>query len=734
MLVPVFTLRFSHKVIPRLLTVGNYDGTRPCLTGATTGGKIFVHNPDSRRSDVGGSRGRVEQLSSQGDVSLLNINQVIACLAAGRLKPDSQSDTLVVGMQTNLLGYDVANNHDLFYKEMSDGANAVVIGQLGTIASPLAIIGGNCSIQGFDAAGDDLYWTVTGDNVCSLALVDFYDDGKNELVVGSEDYDIRVFREDEIIAEMTETEVITSLCPIEGRHFGYALGNGTVGVYGKNIRLWRIKSKNIPFAVHAYDLNGDGVKELVTGWSNGKVDARNCVNGEIIFKDNFSQAIAGIAEADYRQDGNQLLICCSVDGEVRGFSTADTDVRGNLMDVNADQETLRELSQKKQNLLMELKNYEENYKAGQVDRPSWHGTFDRQQMGVIPANTQIQTSLYVASEADAGKSTSRPGVEVCVKTTNDTVIRSVVIFAEGIFDGESYCVHPAATSISNCVKVRFAPPKDIPVELYIKVFVGYRNSIQYHVFETSRSLPRFSMYSLLDGTGDHGIPEPQGYVTFTVKERVNRVVMWLNQNFLMVDEYQTESSLDVSFLCLRSLPSPQLLHITMDRNGEVCIQTDDMELAGDIVQELCDFLNITELSSTADFPLEFDILQAVLIMVQELQSTRQKLSSDMADHSNIIRALVVKSEDSRAMGDVHGMRQGYLQLYNLNHDLINGYYIRCNNHQKLLECLKQVNQVIQRAGQLRFGKYKTQVVSACREAVKNNSLSVLVKTIKTGSS
>jgi len=40
MLVPVFTLKFSHKVNPRLLTVGNYDGTRPCLTGATTGGKV----------------------------------------------------------------------------------------------------------------------------------------------------------------------------------------------------------------------------------------------------------------------------------------------------------------------------------------------------------------------------------------------------------------------------------------------------------------------------------------------------------------------------------------------------------------------------------------------------------------------------------------------------------------------------------------------------------------------
>jgi len=61
----------------------------------------------------------VEQLTSQGDVSLLNINQVIGCLAAGRLTTDGQSDTLVVGTQTNLLGYDVANNHDIFYKEVS---------------------------------------------------------------------------------------------------------------------------------------------------------------------------------------------------------------------------------------------------------------------------------------------------------------------------------------------------------------------------------------------------------------------------------------------------------------------------------------------------------------------------------------------------------------------------------------------------------------------------------------
>ncbi len=43
--------------------------------------------------------------------------------------------------------------------------------------------------------------------MCSLELFDFNSDNSNELVVGSEDFDIRIFRDDEIICEMTETEV-----------------------------------------------------------------------------------------------------------------------------------------------------------------------------------------------------------------------------------------------------------------------------------------------------------------------------------------------------------------------------------------------------------------------------------------------------------------------------------------------------------------------------------------------
>ena len=48
---------------------------------------------------------------------------------------------------------------------------------------------------------------------------------------------------------------------------------------------------------------------------------------------------------------------------------------------------------------------------------------------------------------------------------------------------------------------------------------------------------------------------------------------------------------------------------------QVTLRTDDMDVAGDIIQNMCVFLNIEDLSSTADFPDEMETLREVLIKV-----------------------------------------------------------------------------------------------------------------------
>ncbi|KAL4683036.1 hypothetical protein H8957_006313 [Semnopithecus entellus] len=717
MLLPVFTLKLRHKISPRMVAIGRYDGTHPCLAAATQAGKVFIHNPHTRNQHVRASR--VFQSPLESDVSLLNINQAVSCLTAGVLNPELGYDALLVGTQTNLLAYDVCNNSDLFYREVADGANAIVLGTLGDISSPLAIIGGNCALQGFNHEGRDLFWTVTGDNVNSLALCDFDGDGKKELLVGSEDFDIRVFKEDEIVAEMTETEVVTSLCPMYGSRFGYALSNGIVGVYDKTARYWRIKSKNHAMSIHAFDLNSDGVNELITGWSNGKVDARSDRTGDVIFKDNFSSAIASVVEGDYRMDGHIQLICCSVDGEIRGYLPGTAEMKGNLMDTSVEQDLIRELSQKKQNLLLELRNYEENAKA-ELASPLKEADGHR---GIIPANTRLHTTLSVS----LGSETQTAHTELRISTSNDTIIRAVLIFAEGIFKGESHVVHPSIHSLSSSICIPIVAPKDVPVDLHLKAFVGYRSSTQFHVFELTRQLPRFSMYAL---TSLDPASEPISYVNFTIAERAQRVVVWLSQNFLLPEDTHIQNA--PFQVCFTSLRNGGHLYIKIKLNGEITINTDDIDLAGDIIQSMASFFAIEDLQVEADFPVYFEELRKVLVKVDEYHSVHQKLSADMADHSNLIRSLLVRAEDARLMRDMKTMKSRYMELYKLNRDLLNGYKIRCNNHTELLGNLKAVNQAIQRAGRLRVGKPKNQVITACRDAIRSNNINTLFRIMRVG--
>ncbi|ETE64406.1 Bardet-Biedl syndrome 2 protein-like protein, partial [Ophiophagus hannah] len=468
MLVPVFSLKLNHKILPRCVALGRYDGTHPCLTAATQAGKVFIHNPHGRGQHT--NTNRLALSTQDADISLLNINEAVSCLTAGLLNPDLGCDSLLVGTRTSLLAYDVHNNADLFYAGVPDGANSIVVGTLGDISSPLAVIGGNCSLQGFNYEGKDLFWT---------------------LLVGSEDFDIRVFKEDEIVAEMSETEIITALTAMSPTHFGYALANGTVGIYNQAARYWRIKSKNQAMCIDAFDINSDGVCELITGWSSGKIDARSDRTGEVIFKDNFASSVAGIVQGDYRMDGSTQLICCSVDGEVRGYLPGTQEMKGRLMDTSVEQDLIRGLSQKKQNLLLELRNYEENSK------------------------------------------------------------------------NESHVIHPTPQNLSSSIKIPLSPPKDVPVELNIKALVGYKKSTQFHVFELSRQLPRFSMYSLCR---PDSATRPLSFVKFTLGEKVQTGVVWLKQNFLLPEDVEMQNEwLEVCFTSLRDTGQ---LYIRMNSGGE----------------------------------------------------------------------------------------------------------------------------------------------------------------------
>ncbi|KAF7277987.1 hypothetical protein GWI33_008983 [Rhynchophorus ferrugineus] len=711
---PVFTLELGYKIVAGLVTIGKYDGTHPCITAATTTDKESTEIAQKNSSNVG----KIIWSETNKEIATLNVNQIITALTAGLLLPNEDNDILIIGTSTNLLVYHVHDNRDIFYKECEDGIKSIVLGQFKTFKSPIILVGGNSSLHGYDHNGEEVFWVAIGDIVTSLILMDYNNDGQNELIVSSEDFNIRVFKGDQTIVEHNETEVVTSLIPLAENRFAYSVSNGTVGVYENSLRLWRIKSKNFAVSMHRYDLLGQSTQQLITGWSNGKIDCRAPKTGEVLFKDSMGSGIAGITEGDYRFIGKNDLICISTEGEVRGYTTTKTVAAGNGS--NLEQDTIREMLSQKQALLMELKHYESNSK---YNSNADNQTESFEVSGVIPSNTRLQIMV----NTNVGEKNNKPHVEIYLCTNNSTIIKAVIIFAEGIFKGESYVIHPETSKLSTDMCIPLYLPRDYPVDIHIKALIGYPNSIQFHVFEITKQLPCFSMYSLkqtVDKT------KPEGNLQFKINERLQRICMWVNQNFLFPSDIEFESgpNLVLDMKCLRDDTD---LVLVFEISGKVTFYTDNMFLAADLIQSLSSYLKLENLESRASFPKEEEKLKCLMQKLSDIQEARLKLDTDIADRLSQIRNLIIRAEDSR-INDIKEMISHYKDLDRINKDLISGYNIKVQNYNEGIDTMKKINNIIQKASRLRVGHHSAVMINHCRTAIRNNNIEGLIKIIRTG--
>ena len=215
------------------------------------------------------------------------------------------------------------------------------------------------------------------------------------------------------------------------------MANGTVGCRdGINAtRLWRVKTKHNVTALASYDIDGDGVKEIISGWSNGSFNVRREKNGEMIFKENLStgsdqNSVSAILSSDYRIDGKEELIVCMKSGEIRGFLPTDIDlassyeqtnnlVRNSNSGVNiknlADQQVLSELQAKKLELMNELKLLEKTLK---VSKPGLDSI-----PGALPANTQLAYVLEPQLNSRC--------VELNIEASTDVLLANVIIIDTG---------------------------------------------------------------------------------------------------------------------------------------------------------------------------------------------------------------------------------------------------------------------------------------------------------------
>ena len=101
-------------------------------------------------------------------------------------------------------------------------------------------------------------------------------------MAGSDDFVIRVFKGAELIFENNEDAKIMDMQIIKTNVFGYALANGTYGVYYGRKRLWKQTQSAKVTTLAGLDFQIDGSMCLAIGFDNGTVEVRKHRTGDLI--------------------------------------------------------------------------------------------------------------------------------------------------------------------------------------------------------------------------------------------------------------------------------------------------------------------------------------------------------------------------------------------------------------------------------------------------------------------
>ncbi|KAG8345226.1 putative intergrin alpha chain protein [Trypanosoma vivax] len=739
---PVFQLQLNAKLMEGLATIGRFDGSTPSLVCATSTQQVLVHTSGDQEV----MQSRKASLSSS-PIRTLSFGKNPTAITAGRISngPDGV-DALYFGASTSLTAYNVQKNTEYFYKKVEDGVHAVVCGSVkgprdvaggadrgknqNAEDPPWVIVGGNCVINGFDGNGDEVLSTVTGGQVTALMLMPWAKaKGKSaaaargkvkSLVAASENFELRVFDGEEAITSIMTAERVHQLLysGTPGR-FAYLSDNGTIGVYNKNERVWRAKGKHRPVSAAFCDVDFDGVQELVVGWSNGLVEVRDGAEKRgVMFKETFSAPVSSVLADDYRQNGQPLPIICTVDGVVRGIQQTRAE-EGVVVTRKKETVRLDTLLEERQALTVELECIEEQLARWQL------GETD----ATLPqAGTSVQ--YHMRPNAESGKLDLVFKLE---QAQEDTIVHGCVLQSEALFPGkeDAFFTQDEPSSSLTCA---LTVPRGVDILVSASVIVGSMNAVNYQIHELGFTIPSCCMFQLWEGgKSEREFPDPVGGVTLELPESFDfsQLENWLKKTFELSGGASVGTSSDFSLSFVDMQDRSGLVISGRPSNHELSIRANSMDTCCVIVESLAKS-TVTEASARCDFPEELRELQDSIDRVEEFDLVRQKLSNDMAEVATSVKPLLIHAEDSRLMSDITSMRRYYAQLYDLDKELIAENMKRCNNYNELKAALKQVNAFIMKAGKLRIGQAKTNLIADCRDCVRTGDMRPLINLTRTG--
>lgn len=191
-------------------------------------------------------------------------------------------------------------------------------------------------------------------------------------------------------------------------------------------------------------------------------------------------------------------------------------------------------------------------------------------------------------------------------THTHTPFQGVVIIGEGLFEGTDSLFHQPSVPTADVV-VPLVPARNIITEdIVSRVLVATSfSSTVVRAFELRTKLPKLCMFTVVK-EGLAAVARPISSVTMLVKEKVPRFGHWMESRFQVhVENLDQAETLEAMF---QSLRDGTVFVAAMSRSAntqgmfELTIFCDDMDLAGDLLQDICEFMDVNEGSSHAIFP------------------------------------------------------------------------------------------------------------------------------------
>ena len=661
-----------------------------------------------------------------------------------------KSDVLFIGCETSLMCYDIMENKTLFDREITEGVLSMTCGRFSSFTEPLCLAGGNCNIVGVDINGEDKFWTVLGGNTICMALGDFNKDDKNELFVGTDDYTIRIYKEEEPILEINENTKIVIICPIEDDYFCYGLETGTVGLYKGSSRVWIKKEKGYCCSMDVRDFTDEEVLQALIGMSTGKIILLDANTGREILnfyvangvskffygeftlslrqineKENENKEKKNGEEEDEEEEDRDQIICFTENGDVYGYCYGEKNyvpIEREFIskDKKVSKEDLNEyerLIKEKNRLLDELEDLavKESNKS-KINSPKDGNS--------LPDGAKVEIDLESNDEDKCA--------DLILEATEGTVIKMVIIVSEQIYQGETFVKYPKDETNKAIVQIK--NKKDLHINLHIKVLLGTNSFLDdFQVLEYNKIIPKYCFYILLREESDYTSKLDQG-ISIEYNDTINRFIIFLEASFnIPKSDLETFKKDEKNYkIRFRSLRTDKILEFNIKNGKKLFILTDEIELCGNLVQDFAAYLKEENLNTNIKYEKYANSYEEIFNRIELLDNERNHFNINMSDIITNIKDLFVKAEDNRLIDNIRGFRDYFRKIDVQNAQLLDEFEKRSDKYHQLLTDLKSVNEMIQLGSNLKCGTFKKAMVSECRKCIRNKDYKLLMRIISTG--